>query len=723
MSVSLEGFVQCACDSGLLSAEVVDEVRRSLPAEERPQTADELADELVRRNLLTPYQAARLRAGDAQGLVLGEYVILDELGSGGMGQVYRAVHAPMDRVVAIKTLRAKTLDSPHGVQRFSREVKAAARLVHPNVVTAFDAGHDRGMHYLAMEFVEGTNLSQLVKEHGPLDVGQAVDCITQAARGLGYAHRQGITHRDVKPANLMRTPEGGIKLLDLGLARLIQASGSDEAAPSDLTHEGSVIGTVDYMAPEQGEDTRQADHRSDIYSLGCTLYYLLTGRTLYSGETRMKKLLAHREQAIPSLRAVRPSVSTRLEAVFQRMVAKRREDRQQSMDELLGELEKCVDAENLSETRSVSNGRTPAEAIVGSRTAPLPSVGVPRPFLAPPPATSGDGATVVDSTQTARDHAGLPSGGGGRSLRGGMVLAALGGVLLIGYFGLGGLDAFRPEDEPLIQHAAPPIGPNQRQVAEWVLAHKGEVGIVPAAVSGTHTVRTAADLPPGSLRIKTILLDAAAVTDESLVKLDGLDELTELNLRATGIGDAGLKLIAELKSLETLRLDYVNFTDEGIRAIARLPKLRILELNQSPLGNAGLSHLGDCRTLESLFVSGCPVSDEGVKRLGRLDRLVYLLLDATQVTDAALPTVGTLTGLKKLDLSDTQVTDAGMPHLIGLINLGNLRLQNTAIGDDGLKPLQSLTNLRFLDLGGTRVTDQGLAEFRAALPQCEVVRD
>jgi len=335
MPLSIQQFIDSLTTLNVLPPGELSGIRDKLTEPQLQADAETLAKDLVRSGKLTKYQAAALYNGRGKGLAFGEYVVLDKLGAGGMGQVFKAQHRRMKRMVALKVLPPHAMNSPSSVQRFYKEVELAAKLVHPNIVTAFDAGESHGLHYMVMEYVEGQDLSSIIAKSGPLTVEQAMNCIRQAADGLQYAHDQGIIHRDIKPANMLVDKKGKVKLLDMGLARTIATLDSlDAAANEGLTQEGQVMGTVDYMAPEQARDTRQADHRADVYSLGCALYRVLTGKIPYPADTMVKKILAHVQQPIPSLRALRPEVPSGLDALFQRMVAKDPTQRVQSASEV-----------------------------------------------------------------------------------------------------------------------------------------------------------------------------------------------------------------------------------------------------------------------------------------------------------------------------------------------------------------------------------------------------
>jgi serine/threonine protein kinase len=318
-------FVSLVRKSGLLSDEVLAQLddRTDLPADPA-----ECADSLVRERLLTPFQAHQLLSGRFRGLVLGPYRMLRPIGRGGMGVVYLAEHTDLHRPVAIKMLARDRARQKLAVERLYREARAAAALDHPNIVRIYDVTRAAGVHFLVMEFIDGTDLQALLEVGGPLSHTRAAEYVAQAAAGLHHAHRKGIVHRDIKPANLMLAADGTVKVLDMGLARSL-ASARD--ALTAQAAEGMVGGTADFLSPEQAANA-PLDARSDVYNLGGTLYSLLTGRPPFEGTTA-EKLAQHQVSPPPDPCRLNPAVPPGLAEIVARMLAKRPEDRFQSAQE------------------------------------------------------------------------------------------------------------------------------------------------------------------------------------------------------------------------------------------------------------------------------------------------------------------------------------------------------------------------------------------------------
>ncbi len=319
--------------SQLLTEEQIEQAAAAVPGNE----AKPLARALVMAGLLSRFQAEALLAGKTKGFLLGSYRIMDQIGRGGMGKVFVAVHTTMDRKVAIKLIKPRSEEDRQEIEFFQREVRAAAQLHHPHIVTAYDANEAGGVHYLVMEYVDGPDLARLVRKQGPLPVDLACMLMHQAAQALQYAHDKGVVHRDIKPANLLvanlqrersvgSTPM--LKILDFGLARLRDVKvATVDAPPTIVTQGGVVFGTPDYISPEQAQDAHAVDSRCDLYSLGCSFYFLLTGRVPFAGNSPMEKLVKHLTEAPEPLSDLRPDVPESVVALVHRLMAKKPEDR------------------------------------------------------------------------------------------------------------------------------------------------------------------------------------------------------------------------------------------------------------------------------------------------------------------------------------------------------------------------------------------------------------
>ena len=376
-------FREVVLASGLVTAAELDAAE--VVARERlagsPATPEQfdkaVAKALVERGTLTPFQARELLAGRTR-FRLGQYTVIDEIGRGGMGQVFKAEHALMGRHVAVKVLpRAKA--TPESEAAFRREMRILGRLDHENVVRAFDAGYDAQVYYLVTEFVPGVDLRRHVRKHGPLDEVSAASVFTQVARALDFAHAQGLVHRDVKPGNILVMDDGRVKLLDLGLA-------GSTLETEALQLGKKVVGTMDYIAPEQIRSVDDAGPPADIYALGCSMYFALTGEVPFPGGSRNEKMRRHLTETAEPLHRRAPHLSQQLCHVVEAMMAKSVADRIGSAAEVIQRL---------------------------SRWTPDQPVLLPRSSLAAaPPSAQGDSQTLSDSWIEADSSASAGSASG-----------------------------------------------------------------------------------------------------------------------------------------------------------------------------------------------------------------------------------------------------------------------------------------------------------------------
>lgn len=338
-------FIELIRKSGLIESPKLDEYVQSIAPQLTGDPPHD-AELFIRDGLLTRFQVKLLLQGKHRGFILhNKYKLLDLLGAGGMGKVFLCEHIMLKRLVAVKVLAAERMSDRSVVDRFYREARAVAALDHPNIVRLYDVQPDDKMPLMVIEYVDGQNLKTLVETTGPFDPMRAAHCIAQAAMGLQHAHENGLIHRDIKPANLLLDRNGIIKILDMGLARF-QYDKNDQLTAN--YNDKSVMGTADYIAPEQAMNMSQADIRADIYSLGGTFYFLLTGQPPFGGTSVAQKLLAHQVKPIPSLRMQRADVPTELDAIFQRMMAKSPNDRFQQPIEVANALKPFVQQSGLS---------------------------------------------------------------------------------------------------------------------------------------------------------------------------------------------------------------------------------------------------------------------------------------------------------------------------------------------------------------------------------------
>ncbi len=281
-------------------------------------------------------QRAAPPAPDA-GALFGQFTLFERIGGDTFGPIFKAKSRKDGALVSLKILPPAVAKDERLVKRFEREVSLMAKLRHPNIVGGVGAGDQDGVHYLVLEYVDGVDLAEILHRVGSPDVYRTVGYMIQAAGGLQYLHDNHVYHRNVKPGNLLVDRSGVVKVANLLMAHIVEASyvdGNDGA----LTKTGEMLGTVDYVAPEQAADASSADERADVYSLGCTMFHLLAGRPPYPGKNMMDKLLAHREAPIPSLAAIRPDLPKGLDRVVSKMLAKKRTERQQSMNEVIAAL-------------------------------------------------------------------------------------------------------------------------------------------------------------------------------------------------------------------------------------------------------------------------------------------------------------------------------------------------------------------------------------------------
>ncbi len=754
MPLTRDEFLQQINASGLMGGEVVASFLASFPEDKQPADGEALARELVKQKKLTKFQAEQIYAGKGKSLVLGNYVILDKLGQGGMGMVLKAEHKRLKRLVAIKMMSPAAVKTPDALKRFHREVEAAAKLRHPNVVATDDADEAKGIHFLVMEYVEGSDLSVLVKKQGPLSVEKAVACIVQAAKGLEFAHEQGVIHRDIKPANLLIDTKGTVKILDMGLARIEGETGGQ----AELTSTGAVMGTVDYMAPEQALSTKHADARSDIYSLGISLWYLLTGKCAYDGDSLMAKLLAHRDAPIPSLSSVRNEVSGTVEAVFRKMVSKQAKDRYQTMTEVIKDLEGCLSGQlssikvNLPQATDDSQFNAFLNNFDSSSGA---SAAVTKSRLSKAPSTVADSAseatlltgdmTQPTDPQTLTSFGSQADHNGGANQNPGQRKATsnswwqdrrvqIGGgavVLLMGLIWflipprpdksarqatVSNNSATEPSSEPEGKSTGAATAPTtgqpkdsaEKKALDWLFSVGAIVSVgQPGAV---EPVRSTEEALASDKSVVAIVLNGRPISDQDLAHLSAFPTIWSLSLRGCEFGDKGMVFIGGLPQLNSLDVYRTKVTDRGLLPLLKYRSLHVLNLEGTLVTSEGLATIGQISSLRVLDLNGLPVTDQSLTQLQKLPLLRNLFLSSClQLTDDCGAVLAQFPTLEYLRLDNTSVSDRSVLDLSKSPSLRDLHLNSCKLlTDECGDALSQFPKLDALSLNQTTISDRAV---------------
>jgi serine/threonine protein kinase/WD40 repeat protein len=673
-----------------------------------------------------------------------DYELIKELGRGGMGVVYLAKNRMMDRLEVLKVVSKALLDKPGSLERFQQEIRSAAKLLHPNIVAAHAVLRPGDLLVFAMEYVPGNDLMQVVKKRGYLPVANAAFYAHQVAVGLQHAHETGMVHRDIKPNNLMLAIVGKkhvVKILDFGLAKAT----SEKAAETALTKSGQMLGTPDYIAPEQTLDAHQADIRADIYSLGCTLYYLLAGRPPFQEASLYALLEAHQRRDAQPLNFVRPDVPVELAAVVGKMLAKDPAKRYQTPIEVARALTPFFKPGQAVQTATLPPRAeaTPSEAASGTIDAaasatdesiaaqsvpvvPLHAPAAPIPAsLSPIPVAEASPAfgISIDTHRNAGRRRGwwrslLPWQQ--LSIAGGAAGAILLGVVLLVRTPHGTVEItlddpnakvtltvdkdtieIKDLDHPLSftvgEHNLTVKGEGFETITEKFSVTKGKnapltVTLVRDKSDHEREVAKWVLSRGGKVSIEGV---EGEIADVAKLRV-GRIALTRVNLTRRAVTDGDLVQLQDLPNLTDLDLFATSIGDAGLMQLKGLPRLKRVKLAYTKVTNDGLRYLSQFKDLDELVVYGTSVTGEGLQHLRKLPSLVSLWLDNLPIDDDALA-----------ELRDMRT-------------LANLRLQDSRITDRGLEHLKRLTTLKELLLNDTKVTREGIASLQAALPDCKI---
>ncbi len=608
-----------------------------------PEVTDALRVQIAllsRSDWMFPASTPWLSDENGNSLTLDRYEIICKIGEGGMGTVYRARHKAMRREVALKTISDGSI-SPKQLQRFQREIRNVASLNHVGIVTAYDALEFEGRWYLVMELVDGENLRQVVDRRGALPWEEVCDILIQTSESIAAAHEIGITHRDIKPSNILLTGDGKTKLLDLGVSNVRTPNPdagdqSTHASALDLTDTNVPVGTLSFMAPEQALDAQSADARSDIYSLGCTAYYLLSGQVLFPSDSVVATIVGHRETDVTPV-VGKLDISRDIKTMLAKMLAKSPDDRFQTMAEV---------------TEALRDART------GKSSAAAWALQGPRSAAAAPNRMSPGALTSIIASA---------------------VLLVSAATIFI-YPKFGSLADSGSTATEITGTSTSNGSDRVANFARWVFNQQGELEIEDEF--GLQTVDQVDGLPDAPFQVRGVFL-ADLLPSLSLGIFQTLGDLQSLELVACEIDNEDSTDLSRLRSLRSVYLDQCEIAAGTFEMFTTIPSLEELRVVDCPLPEGEQLELQPMPGLQSLQLNGLPVVDRHVKQLGKMPNLISLDLSSTQIRTSAFELCDGRTDVESLDISSTPITDKDFEgySIPGLRNLylGELRLGSNAI--------------------------------------------
>tara|TARA_R110002111_G_scaffold227346_2_gene288952 strand:+ start:87416 stop:89566 length:2151 start_codon:yes stop_codon:yes gene_type:complete len=578
---------------------------------------------------------------------IGQYQLIKKIGQGGMGIVYLAIHSRLKKKVVLKLLLNKDWDNANQIQRFYREMQLVGQLDHPNIVRATDAGEADDTCFLVMEYLAGHDLKSLLKSEGKVSVTAACSIIRQAANGLQSIHNSQLIHRDIKPSNLFLTADGQVKILDLGLAGLSHS----EASFSDLTDSNCIMGSAYYMAPEQAQSVKTIDQRSDIYSLGCTFYQLLTGQVPIRKDTPVETIIAHREEPAPRLSAQLPDIPEELEELFQSMIQKDAEDRIQTMAEVVQKLDEFLAHQSNLPVNDTSDTYL-------DESQELKQLCLNADLTPAVEALNHYSSTQYQPSSRFFNKYKI------RLLTSGIILL---GVGLLSLFLVSDLipESLRPDSiitkEPLkINEPSPAQAQLERKAAIWALNH-GCVLIIHGAKKEINQIES---LPAHDFYLKSISFKPQTINSEAMLPFQGLSKLENLFLNDCLVADDALDPIQGFISLKKLDLHDTGITDKGLSHISGLKNLTHLSLQKNhKLTDEGLQILNQFHNLVSVNLARLNISDTGIHFIQNNPNLEWLNISETGVTDQSVKYLKTLRRMDNLFLHKSRITEEGSNEL------------------------------------------------------------